>query len=355
MYREQIEPLQDMLLQKNAALSTSQEALLQTDHSLADARAEASALKEELQSAQARLEEREAALHALADELAHCKSVIAAQEEAIISQEKNAQERNSYIHSLELSYNDSINRLNAVAIENLAQLISGQSSRAFLQDEWVEISGISAECDAFAKYRVYRLAHLYYRLKQQLICGSIQEKKAFFRWLAGRDRDPERAAAYNPLFHLSGKLANVRDRLSSRLLLSSASVPIPVTWGSNCLIAGNVDTGTLTEILEKPYQKYDVLIFSVINYHFRYQRPQQIADHYAKRGHRVFYINAGFIHSLTPTVEQKGNLYIVPPTISARFRSATPISVFRSTKPTKASQAETMTASLWPEAIIWFF
>lgn len=267
MYREQIEPLQDMLLQKNAALSTSQEALLQTDHSLADARAEASALKEELQSAQARLEEREAALHALADELAHCKSVIAAQEEAIIS----------------------------------------------------------------------------------------QEKKAFFRWLAGRDRDLERAAAYNPLFHLSGKLANVRDRLSSRLLLSSASVPIPVTWGSNCLIAGNVDTGTLTEILEKPYQKYDVLIFSVINYHFRYQRPQQIADHYAKRGHRVFYINAGFIHSLTPTVEQKGNLYIVPPTISARFRSATPISVFRSTNPTKASQAETMTASLWPEAIIWFF
>ncbi len=309
MYREQIEPLQDELLQKSAALTASQEALLQSDHSLADARSEASGLKTKLQAAQAHLEEKEAALHALEDELAHCKSVVAAQEEAIASQEKNAQERSAHIHSLELSYNDSINRLNAAAIENIAQLVSGQSNRAFLQGEWAEISKISAECDGITKYRVYRLAHLYYRFKRQLICGPMREKKAFFRWVAGSDKD--HAVDYNPLFRLSGELANARDRLSDHIMRSAASVPIPVTWGSNCLNADNVDSGALAEILEEPYQKHDVLIFSVINYHFRYQRPQQIADHYAKRGHRVFYINAGFINSLTPTVEQEGNLYIV--------------------------------------------
>ena len=62
MYREQIEPLQDELLQKSAALTASQEALLQSDHSLADARSEASGLKTKLQAAQAHLEEKEAAL-----------------------------------------------------------------------------------------------------------------------------------------------------------------------------------------------------------------------------------------------------------------------------------------------------
>lgn len=37
---------------------------------------------------------------------------------------------------------------------------------------------------------------------------------------------------------------------------------------------------------------YDVLLFSIIDWQVRYQRPQQIATHLAKRGHRVFYISA---------------------------------------------------------------
>ena len=37
--------------------------------------------------------------------------------------------------------------------------------------------------------------------------------------------------------------------------------------------------------------KYDVIFFSIINWDFRYQRPQHIASRFAKRGHRVFYIS----------------------------------------------------------------
>lgn len=42
------------------------------------------------------------------------------------------------------------------------------------------------------------------------------------------------------------------------------------------------------------YDKYDILFFSVIDWNFRYQRPQQIASYMAESGHRVFYVNANF-------------------------------------------------------------
>src|SRR3990170_5416013 len=35
--------------------------------------------------------------------------------------------------------------------------------------------------------------------------------------------------------------------------------------------------------------KYDVIFFSIINWDFRFQRPQQIATRFARNGHRIFY------------------------------------------------------------------
>jgi GT2 family glycosyltransferase/polysaccharide pyruvyl transferase WcaK-like protein len=37
--------------------------------------------------------------------------------------------------------------------------------------------------------------------------------------------------------------------------------------------------------------RYDVIFFSIINWDFRFQRPQQIASRFAKNGHRVFYLS----------------------------------------------------------------
>jgi polysaccharide pyruvyl transferase CsaB len=42
---------------------------------------------------------------------------------------------------------------------------------------------------------------------------------------------------------------------------------------------------------------YDVFIFSMIDFSFRYQRPQQLASYLSKKGHRVFYMNiTQFLH-----------------------------------------------------------
>ena len=45
----------------------------------------------------------------------------------------------------------------------------------------------------------------------------------------------------------------------------------------------------LSELL--PQKKYDVVIFAIFDFDFRFQRPQQIAAQFARRGHRVFWIS----------------------------------------------------------------
>lgn len=43
-----------------------------------------------------------------------------------------------------------------------------------------------------------------------------------------------------------------------------------------------------------PTTCYDVVCFSVIDWEFRYQRPQQLMSQFAAHGHRVFYVNTQF-------------------------------------------------------------
>ena len=54
-------------------------------------------------------------------------------------------------------------------------------------------------------------------------------------------------------------------------------------------------------------QLYDVIVFPVFDFEFRYQRPQQIAAQFAARGHRVFWV------SPTRTVLEPGAPYQVVP------------------------------------------
>lgn len=44
-------------------------------------------------------------------------------------------------------------------------------------------------------------------------------------------------------------------------------------------------------------RKHDVICFSIIDWEFRYQRPQQVMSQFAAHGHRVFYISTSRFHS----------------------------------------------------------
>ncbi len=48
----------------------------------------------------------------------------------------------------------------------------------------------------------------------------------------------------------------------------------------------------------------DIILFPIIDWHYRYQRPQQLADQLAKLGHRVFYIRTGFYEAELPQIRK---------------------------------------------------
>lgn len=59
-------------------------------------------------------------------------------------------------------------------------------------------------------------------------------------------------------------------------------------------------------------EKVDIILFPIIDWHYRYQRPQQLADQLAKRGHRIFYIRTGFYEAERPQIRKiKENIFSV--------------------------------------------
>jgi len=72
----------------------------------------------------------------------------------------------------------------------------------------------------------------------------------------------------------------------------------------------------LIELVKKnaanPPQKADFIIFPMIDWFSRFQRPQQLARQLSEMGHRIFYIKTGFSTQETPKVKLvEKNIYLV--------------------------------------------
>jgi GT2 family glycosyltransferase/glycosyltransferase involved in cell wall biosynthesis len=66
--------------------------------------------------------------------------------------------------------------------------------------------------------------------------------------------------------------------------------------GDDCVIyrlAGPAAAGGTLPALPRP-DKYDIVCFAVIDWRFRFQRPQQLLTQFARHGHRVFYVGGKF-------------------------------------------------------------
>jgi glycosyltransferase involved in cell wall biosynthesis len=63
---------------------------------------------------------------------------------------------------------------------------------------------------------------------------------------------------------------------------------------------------------DKNRDKVDIILFPIIDWHYRYQRPQQLAGQLAQRGHRIFYIRTGFFEADWPQIRKiKQNIFSV--------------------------------------------
>jgi GT2 family glycosyltransferase/glycosyltransferase involved in cell wall biosynthesis len=133
-----------------------------------------------------------------------------------------------------------------------------------------------------------------------LIKGSrswrwMRPLRALARLLGGRwsARDSEQLGRLYRRLLLSIPLlpATVRDRAVTGSLPAEPKAPdcLPDASVATSLYLGAPD-------LSMP----DVFVWSVIDWHFRTQRPQHLARALASKGHRVFYVSNNFIDSETP-------------------------------------------------------
>lgn len=205
-------------------------------------------------------------------------------------------------------------QLNAAAkkVENYQDLRSSQIyAEQILTQKDEYIRQTQELCCHFATGKLMQLNHFLFRVKGQLLRGSKDDRTEFWSWLKGRIRHTNRSLGagilYNPWMVVNRKLqeaANCRFAPAGfqNAETESAYERKPAAFQSMSPV--------LRQELANNYNKYDVIILSVIDYHFRHQRPQHFATRFAANGHRVFYINANFIRPDHVSVEMN-NLFVV--------------------------------------------
>lgn len=157
-----------------------------------------------------------------------------------------------------------------------------------------------------SKTKMFKLVHFMYRIKHQLIKGGYREKKDFFAWMLKRRNKRVYISdhRFNPLYQVIDMInLNSSNSLSVRQdnLLSKSS-------------GGSKNSVKCLEAkfdYNSKYKKMDVIILSIIDHSFRYQRPQHLSNVFASQGHRVFYINANFTNVENKINEVSKNEWIV--------------------------------------------
>jgi len=179
------------------------------------------------------------------------------------------------------------------ATQNLLNKTQQEKEQA--QRTIIEVQNIT---NSMMKTRLFRVIHLWARFKYQLLLGSLSEKKGFFQWLSNRKKKiPTRGKSYNPLLRITDAIGAM-----SIESLNLSKEPVLSTTIKENVLKHNV--------LNQDYKNFDVIILSVIDYDFRYQRPQHFADMFAKNGHRVFYFNANH-HRDAAVIRQAENLNVI--------------------------------------------
>jgi glycosyltransferase involved in cell wall biosynthesis len=88
-------------------------------------------------------------------------------------------------------------------------------------------------------------------------------------------------------------MAKAAKGLGCRIFLSHPSIDNSTDWMASTLSV-RLNASSNDALLNPPRKSLDILIFSVIDWNYRFQRPQQLAKRMASAGHRVFYIQNSF-------------------------------------------------------------
>jgi len=117
------------------------------------------------------------------------------------------------------------------------------------------------------------------------------------------------------LYETPAQLIDALDEFNSDDIKNLAKVTLPEiaannSWTSRALVMEKHFQSERRFYPYPDYRRQDIIIFGIIDYKFRYQRPQHFARLFAESGHRVFYINPNHNHP-DSVKEEIPNLFLV--------------------------------------------
>ncbi|EKZ95729.1 putative glycosyl transferase [Cupriavidus sp. HMR-1] len=185
----------------------------------------------------------------------------------------------------------------------LVQLKGAQAHAAQLAEEkqaLVTASHQAAERIHFLEYRERALQHEVRTLlatKSWRMTAPLRMVRSVPYWFERRMQDVRHAYRYGGVNRVAAHtLRYVVRQLgqgSAHSTTPAASVVLPA---ASVPATGTVQAVFVPAARELP----DVYVFSIIDWHFRIQRPQHIAREFARAGHRVYYFTNHFEDSAAP-------------------------------------------------------
>ena len=162
------------------------------------------------------------------------------------------------------------------------------------------------ECRRINNKLSFKFIIMFTRFFQQFVAGNWEQKKNFLaickEFLQRKPDTFSKNDGYNWILNIS----NILETAGNINSVSGINID-----ASNCEATMNAELPQVTkEVLKQEYTKQDVIFLSVIDYDFRFQRPQHFAKRFAANGHRVFYVNANFVRPDSVSVQEE-NLYLV--------------------------------------------
>lgn len=194
-----------------------------------------------------------------------------------------------------------LQELSGIKDENSQNIASVEAFKQSIQQKEDTILAARTLCLTMNAKTSYKIMCTFTRFIKQFICGSFSEKKKFLgickRSITGERSEFTGNDGYNMLLNIVNILDSSNSVPVTNVRLSSHNEQLesPALQAGQPINPNSLDKYTF-ECLQRKYDKPDVIIFSVIDYEFRYQRPQHFASRFAQNGHRVFYINANFVN-----------------------------------------------------------
>lgn len=138
-----------------------------------------------------------------------------------------------------------------------------------------ELTSKETQLSAILNSRAWRWVSRYGRIKRAYLAPTYE----FFQRLFGNGKPPH---------------THQTDRYSTDALAASGVQSVAALNKSPILLPSprleGLSAIALEPLCPTPLPRADVICFSIVDWNFRYQRPQQIISQFAANGHRVFYI-----------------------------------------------------------------